>query len=1107
MKYYIFTLFVLGSLFWACQDKAETSDNISKSPLFTLLPASETGIDFNNQLTETLDDNVLMYEYFYNGGGVAIGDLNGDDLEDIYFTANMVDNKLYLNKGDLKFEDITEISQVQGRSESWKTGTTLVDINGDGRLDIFVCYSGRIEGKKRVPQLFINQGNNDDNIPIFKDEAAAYGLTDSVFGTQAYFFDYDRDGDLDLLLTNHNPSRLGNVDDARIRALAEQKNDETGTRLFENIGNKFVDFTARSGIFNSILSYNLGAAITDVNNDGWPDIYISNDYQMPDYLYINNQDGTFTDKLAESMGHISEFSMGSAAADINNDGWTDIISLDMLPEDNRRQKLLFAPDNYEEFDMIVRAGFHKQYMRNMLQLNNGNGTFSEIGQLSGISNTDWSWGPLIADYDNDGWKDVFVTNGYLRDYTNMDFLNYKTGQLQQLGSSVYRKDLFQIVEKIPSSNILNYIFKNRNGLQFDNMQSQWGIDQASNSNGAAYADLDNDGDLELVINNINDNAFVYENNTSEEGNANYIKVKLKGASKNTQGVGTKVYVYRNGNAQLVEQMPTSGFQSSVSPLLHFGLGPEKMADSIKVDWLSGVGQTFYNVNAGENLVVNEQDAVKFEQPSTVMNVVFSPIASPIDYRDPDYKFNDFKRQPLLVNPLSFQGPSIKKVDVDQDGLEDIFVGGGLGQPAQLFLQANDGSFTLSDQSAFEADKNSVDVDVAFFDANGDGKTDIYIVSGGYHRFMPKDVLLQDRLYLNDGNGKFIKSKDALPQSLTSGSSVKVSDINGDGFPDLFVGGRVIPGRYPEIPYSSILINDGKGNFVDQTHDIASDIKQLGMVTDAVWVDLNGDQKEDLIVVGEWMPITVFINENGKLINKTNDYFDKEYAGWWNTVQIGDYNGDGITDIVVGNMGLNTQCQVSFDQPAELFYKDFDDNGSIDPIFCFYNQNVSYPFISRDKLLYQLPMMRTRFPNYESFAGAGVNQLFTENERIGMNSLKANCLETILFVGSQNKRFAKVDLPIEAQFAPVFTITNIDFDRDGDMDILLCGNINNAMLRLGSVDANYGMLLENDGKGNFTYLNQRLSGLDLKGDVRSAVILSDDRIIFGINQHPIITYKF
>lgn len=1106
MRYPIVSILAFGFLFWACQNQPDVPEKTNENQLFTLMPASETGIDFNNQLTESLNTNVLMYEYFYNGGGVAIGDLNGDNLEDIYFTANMTDNKLYLNKGNLTFDDVTEKSLVQGRPGPWKTGTTLVDINGDNKMDIFVCYSGKVSGKKRIPQLFINQGNTKDSIPIFKDEASAYGLRDSTYGTQAYFFDYDKDGDLDMLQLNHNPTRISNINDGSIKTLISKKDSQKGTRLFQNSDNTFIDVSAKAGIINSILNYNLSAAISDVNNDGWPDIYISNDYLAPDYLYINNQNGTFTDTLGESIGHTSEFSMGNDAVDINNDGWTDIISLDMLPEDNKRQKLLFAPDNYEKFDMFVGAGFHRQYMRNMVQLNNGNGTFSEVGQLSGISNTDWSWSALAADYDNDGWKDIFVTNGYLRDYTNMDFLKYMTGFLQQKGSSVYRKDLFDLVQKIPASNVVNYIFKNKNGLQFENMQDSWGIDRPSNSNGAAYADLDNDGDLDLVINNINSIAFVYKNNATEKGNANYIKVNLKGGAKNTQGLGSKVFVYCNGGIQLVEQMPGRGFQSSVSPLLHFGIGSAKIADSVKVKWLSGASQTLYGVKAGESLVMEEENAEKLKPAPLSPDVVFSSITSPINYQQSMYKLNDYKRQPLLVNPLSFQGPSMQKVDINQDGLDDVFIGGDSEQPAQLFLQAKGGSFTLRHQPAFDGDKNSTDTDAAFFDANGDGKTDVYVSSGGYHSYSPNDSLLQDRLYLNDGNANFTRSMDALPQSFISTSCVTVSDINGDGFQDLFVGGRVIPGRYPEIPESSILINDGHGRFVDQTKNIAPDIKQLGMITDAVWVDMNGDEKKDLIVVGEWMPISVFINEDGKLKNKTSDYFAKEYAGWWNTIRTGDYNGDGITDIVVGNMGLNNQFKASFDQPAELFYDDFDSNGAVDPILSFYTQDVSYPYISRDELLGQLPMMGSRFPDYKSFADAGLNEIFTDNERSGMKSLKANCLETVLFIGNKDHQFVKANLPLQAQFAPVFSITNIDFDKDGDVDLLLCGNINKARLRFGNSDANYGVLLENDGKGNFTYVNQQRAGLQVKGDVRSVVVIPE-YIVFGINQQPLVAYKF
>ena len=680
-----------------------------------------------------------------------------------------------------------------------------------------------------------------------------------------------------------------------------------------------------------------------------------------------------------------------------------------------------------------------------------------------------------------------------------------TDYLRQKGTEVYRKDLFQLVQKIPASNVVNYVFKNKNGIQFENMQNSWGINLPSNSNGAAYADLDNDGDLDLVVNNVNDTAFIFKNNASEKVGTNYIKVKLRGADKNTQGVGAKVFVYSKGTTQLVEQMMERGFQSSISPIIHFGLGSVKLADSIKIQWPSGLSETMHNVRANQSLTVHEKKAMKSKLKTESLNVIFSNVNSPIEYQQLTNTINDYKRQPLLVNPLSFQGPYIKKIDIDKDGLDDVFVGGGVGESAQIFMQSRNGNFKSTHHKVFDIDKNSTDTDAAFFDANGDGRTDIYITSGGYHKYVPGDSLLQDRVYLNNGKDHFSKSSDALPKNFSSNSCVRVSDINGDGYQDLFVGGRVVPGRYPEIPRSGILINDGNGHFVDQTTALAPEINQLGMVTEAVWIDLNGDGSEDLIVVGEWMPITVFINTSGKLINSTSHYFDKEYTGWWNTINTGDYNGDGITDIIVGNMGLNTQYKVSYDQPAELYYKDYDNNGAIDPIFCFYTQNVSYPYISRDELLYQLPMMRTRFPNYKSYADAGMKDIFTPRESNNQKFFKAICLETVLFTGSQDSQFVKTNLPLQAQFAPIFSITNIDFDGDNDMDLLLCGNINNARLRFGNSDANYGVLLENDGNGNFSYINQQRSGLNLKGDVRSAVVLSD-HIIFGINQKPVQAYK-
>ena len=1107
LKLFLSLVFLGILILSGCQNiqKNSDSDKSDANALFSLLPPERTHIDFNNTIIENSIANIMSYQYFYNGGGAAIGDLNSDGLDDIYFAGNMSKSKLYLNKGNMQFEDITNKAGIQEIELSWKTGVTMADVNGDGLLDIYQCYSGALPAKNRMNTLFINKGNDSNGIPLFEEEAGQYGLADSSYSTQAVFFDFDKDDDLDMFLINHNPRVFDSLDEVSSPAVLKEPAPTIRVKLYKNVQGKFEDTSDKAGLFNSSFTYGLGAGIADCNNDGWPDIYISNDYSAPDYLYINNRDGTFSDKIQSSMGHTSYFSMGNDIADVNNDGFSDIFTLDMLPEDNRRQKLLFSPDNYEYYDLRLRLGFHYQDMRNMLQLNNGDGTFSEIGQLSGISNTDWSWAPLFADYNNDGWKDLFVSNGYMRDYTNMDFLKYKGDFLRSTDLEQLRNNLLELVNKMPSSNVNNYIFQNNGDLTFSNKTAGWGFNIPSNSNGAAYSDLDNDGDLDLIVNNINQQAFIYQNQSDKQLKHHYLKLKLKGAGQNTQGVGAKVWIYIKNKQQYLEQMPTRGYQSSVSPVMHFGLGDNRAIDSLRVVWLSGKQQLIKNIPSNQKLSLQEKNATVVNKIPQALPAIFSEVKSPLTFQHQKNAINDFKRQPLLINPLSFSGPYLAKADVNGDGLEDVYVGGAQDQAGALFIQNKSGGFSRKVQAAFEADKRSEDSDAAFFDANGDGFSDLYVSSGGYSRYEADDHLLQDRLYINDGKGNLRKVNNALPKMYGSKGCVRVTDFNGDGHPDLFIGGRVVPGRYPESPQSYLLINDGKGKFKDQITAIAPQLQRIGMITDAAWVDLNGDKKQDLILIGEWMPLTVLINTNGKLINKTKDYFAKEYSGWWNKLLVDDLNGDGKPDLVIGNQGLNTQCKASDKEPAEMYYKDFDDNGSIDPILCFYIQGKSYPYVTRDELLDQMSMMRTRFPDYKSYADATLKEVFTAEELKGAKYVKANYLQTAYFQSAPDGKFHEKKLPSQAQFSPVFTTTSLDYDQDGLKDLLLCGNINKARLRFGKYDANYGILLKGDGKGNFKYIPQHISGFKLNGDVRSVINLNN-KLIFGINQKEIKAYQ-
>lgn len=1099
---------VIGCFFLilsGCVSQEHTEESSSNNPLFHLIDPESTNVHFENRLSESPRPhmNELSYEYFTNGGGVAVGDVNRDGLDDLYFTANMGYNKLYLNRGGMKFEDVTDASGVAGRRNTWNTGVTMVDVNGDGLLDIYVCYSGDLPLDRRIDELYINQGANEEGVPTFEEQAEQYGLAHPHSSNQAYFFDYDLDGDLDLYLQTHNVKALQREDDVNLQKSVTQRDTVNGNRFYVNDGDHFVDVTDEVGISSSPMTYGLGAGVSDLNRNGRPDIYVANDYSPPDYLYINDGSGGFQNRIESSIGQISLSSMGVDVADINNDGLVDIMVADMLPEDNLRQKLLYVPSDRNDFKRLIEGGGHYQYTRNTLQLNNGDGTFSEIGRIAGIAQTDWSWAALAADYDNDGWKDLYVTNGIMHDITNQDFLVMKLRYMEERNYDLDLKDIGYLMGEMPSNDLKNHVFKNKGTSTFEDISNEWGLDVEHNSNGAAYTDLDNDGDLDIVTNNINDKASIYENKLSEN---NYLKIRLNGSGRNKYGIGSKIDLYTAEGRQFVEQFPMRGYLSSVSPTLHVGLGQQERVDSLHVTWPDGQKQTLANVAANQTLTLHQEDASGADRTATPGSTLFAEIDAPLDFEHRlQGDVDDFSRNPMLVTSQSFSGPALARSDIDGDGRADVFVGGGTGQSSTFYLQQPDGRFVAHPQPAFERDRASNDVDARFLDVNHDGHPDLYVASGGYDRFASDDPALQDRLYINDGDGNFTRSTAALPRMPTSTGAVATADLNGDDILDLFVGGRVVPGRYPSSPRSYVLVNDGEGRFEDRTDEIAPELSNIGMVSDAAWHDLNEDGTEDLIVVGEWMPVTVFLNDNGTLSDQTDRYFERAYSGLWNTVHVDDVNRDGRPDLLVGNLGLNALLKASRSEPAEIFYDDFNQNGSVDHILSVYIQGERYPFSTLNRMREQIFSIGSRFGSYEEYARAMLEDVLTEEERKAARKLRADFLETSLFVMTEDGTFQRGNLPIEAQFAPVFSIASIDYNDDGIKDLIVVGNDNEARIRFGKYDANYGMLFRGDGNGAFTYIPQYESGLRLRGDIRDIMQL-DDMLFFGTNRGPLQTYR-
>ena len=1067
-------------------------------PLFKSVPANETGISFANIVKESPGLNIITYEYFYNGGGVGLGDFNNDGLIDIYFTGNSQPCRLYLNKGNWKFEDITTKAGVKGK-KGWKTGVSIADVNGDGFLDIYVCYSGPVDRAERTNELYINNGNL-----TFTERAAKMGVADSGYSTQAVFFDYDRDNDLDLFVINHNNKNFRNFDASFIKKMVDP---DAGDRLYRNDNNKFTDVTIASGIISNPLGYGLGVSVSDLNNDGWPDLYVTNDYVEEDYMYINNHDGTFSEKLKDELEHISNFSMGCDVADINNDGWSDIFTLDMLPEDNKRQKLLYMPDNYEVYNNQLQNGFYHQLMRNMLQLNNGNGTFSEIGQLSGVYCTDWSWSSLLTDFNNDGNKDLFITNGYGRDMTNRDFVKFYGNERMKYLRGEPSENMFKILQTIPTTPIHDYLYINNGNLQFSDASLSAGFDKQTLSNGAAYADLDNDGDLDLVINHLDAPAEIYRNMLVENGNGrNWIDFNIKGKGNNSYALGAVVNVYTPKGLIKLENYPVHGYQSSMHIPLHTGL-PSAQIDSIVIRWPDGYVETMMNVKVNAVNNINYQPGQK--EPGDIKNnkPFFSSSSASLPYVHVTPEMNDFKEQPLMPSMISYNTPRIAKADINKDGLEDIFICGGLGVTGQLLLQQPDGSFAVNAQPAFDDDVVCEDMDAVFFDADNDGDEDLYVVSGGYN-YNQGDKELQDRLYINN-NGKFVKSIQSLPVDGLSGSCVRVADIDNDGDLDLFVGSRVVPARYPESPESFILINDGKGNFTKASEAIQRPLESLGMVTDAAWLDIDNDGKKDLLVCGEWMKIHLFSNKNGKLIDVSEKYFPDSLKGWWSRLHLADMDGDGDMDLIAGNWGLNSPIKASKSEPVTMFYNDFDNNGSIDPLICYYIQGKSYPMASRDEMTDQMVSLRQRFPTYDSYSNATIEDILKPEQLKSAKQLSANYFETTYFENNSGVFKAK-KLPLQANFFPVYAISTGDFDHDGKQDIILAGNIDHARIKIGKIDAGYGVLLKGDGKGNFEYIPQLKSGLSVKGCTRDIIKVNgknSSRVIFALNNQAPVIYSY